>query len=157
MVKHVTDYPFRREKEVNLMKRPNAHRPLRTQASHKSRAPARSRGSHPTAKKQDGITSVRKAATYVMLCGNCGSTSINTLNQINTCADCNSTQIMSVLQSELESRQNVILERKVEERFHQYMEHKHESLSRIKFIKVLLSIVALVVIVFVLLSLFGSI
>jgi hypothetical protein len=92
---------------------------------------------------------------YASLCAACGSTRIDKVNSIDTCADCRSTQILTIPHTQLEVEQNKILEHKVEERFHQYMEDKHHRMARMRFVKLALAIVAVIVLAFVIIAFAG--
>ena len=90
--------------------------------------------------------------TYATLCALCGSTSIDKINFIDTCADCRSTQMLTIPAGKLEQVQNSILEHHVEERFHSYMDQKHHHLAYRKFMGLVAGILIVIILALMLLS-----
>jgi tRNA G26 N,N-dimethylase Trm1 len=94
--------------------------------------------------------SVQKV-TYTVMCAQCGSTRINKINLIDTCADCSSTHTLTVPSSTIEEVQNRILEHEVEKKFQVYMDRKHHQMANRKFLWIFIGILVLIGIIFLVL------
>lgn len=81
-----------------------------------------------------------------VLCGLCGSTRIEKSEGVDACADCKSTQMLTVPHGEVQAAQNKLFEHHVERKFQEYLEQKHQRHANTRFLKIVL---ALLVIIFV--------
>ena len=105
-----------------------------------AKSPARSR-------QKIAAKSAKSPISYTLLCASCGSTRIDSLNAINTCADCHSTQMLTVPSSAVQETQNGILQYHVEHKFHQYMDQKHQREAHTHFLKAFLIILVIMLLV----------